>query len=96
MLCNSAKVIRSHLFNSEEVFNVDLSLQIQEKSVPKELVHLFGLILEGTSEYEKFSGNSKRLAVNIAQIIRFNAVRTKRPSENAHIRHSKTNEPPLL
>ena len=64
--------------------------------MPKILLHLISLILEGTLEYDKVSDKSKRLALNIAQVIRFNAVKTKRSSHDSNFRHSATNEPPLL
>ena len=59
------------------------------------VVHLVSLILEGTSQYDKVSGNTQRVSVNLSQLLRFNAVKTKRNMGDCHIRHSTTNEPSL-
>ena len=48
ILSKAAKTIRHHLFSSDQVFDGDLSQQKQIASVPKELIHLVSLILEGT------------------------------------------------
>ena len=85
ILCNTAKIIRKHLFETKEVFNGDLSLNKQEQSVPKILLHLISLILEGTLEFDKVLDNSRKLALNIAQLIRFNSVKTKRRSQDSNI-----------
>ena len=63
--------------------------------MPNHLVHIIGLILEGTTEYDKISNINESVAINIAQLIRFNAVKTKRRDRLNKVRHSVTNEPPL-
>ena len=95
ILCKSAKIIRQHLFESEETFNGDISKERQTGSVPKELVHLIGLILEDKPHHEASAGNCRSLAVKLSQTIRFNAVKTKRNSAEINVRHSTQNEPPL-
>ncbi len=95
ILCKAAKIIRKHLFSKEEVFDGDLTKQRQISSVPKELIHLVSLILEGTSQYDKISGNTQKIAINLSQLLRFNAVKSKRKMGDSHTRHSTTNEPPL-
>ena len=58
ILSKAAKIIRHHLFTSDHVFDGDLSQQKQTASVPKELIHLVSLILEGTSQHQQVSGNT--------------------------------------
>ena len=95
ILSKAAKTIRHHLFSSDQVFDGDLSQQKQIASVPKELIHLVSLILEGTSQHQQVSGNTHAIAVNLSQLIRFNAVKTKRELGDSHFCHPKANEPPL-
>ena len=94
ILSKAAKTIRHHLFSSDQVFDGDLSQQKQIASVPKELIHFVSLILEGTSQHQQISGNTHAIAVNLSQLIRFNAVKTKRKLGDSRFRHSKANEPP--
>ena len=46
----AAKIIRKRLFCEYEVFNGDRTLERQVSSVPRELIHLVSLILEGNSQ----------------------------------------------
>ena len=94
-MSKAAKIIRHHVFSSDQVFDGDLSQQKQTASVPKELIHLVSLILEGTSQHQQVSGNTHATAVTLSQLIRFNAVKTKRKLGDSHVRHFKANEPPL-
>ena len=95
ILSKAAKIIPHHLFSLDQVFHGDLSQQKQTASVPKELIHLVSLILEGTLQHQQVLGNTHDVAVNLSQLIRFNAVKTKRKLGDSHFRHSKANEPPL-
>ena len=94
-MSKAAKIIPHHFFSSDQVFDGDLSQQKQTASVPKELIHLVSLILEGMSQHQQVSGNTHAIAVNLSQLIRFNAVKTKQKLGDSHFRHSKTNKPPL-
>ena len=94
ILSKAVKILRHHLFSSDQVFNGDLSQQKQTASVPKNLIHLVSLILEGTSQHQQVSRNTHAIAVNLSQLIRYNAVKTKRKWGDSHFRNSKANEPP--
>ena len=94
-LSKAAKIIRHHLFSSDQVFHGDLSQQKQTASLPKKLIHLVSLVLEGTSQHQQVLRNAHAIAVNLSQLIRYNAVKTKRKLGDSHFRHSKANEPPL-
>ena len=95
ILSTAAKIIRHHLFSSDQLFDGDLSQQKPTASVSKKLIHLVSLILEGTSQHQQVSENTHAIAVNLSQLIRFNAVKTKRKLGDSHFRHSKANEPIL-
>ena len=95
ILSAAAKIIRHHLFSPDQVFDGDLSQQRQTASVSRKLIHLVSLILEGTSQHQQVSENTHAIAVNLSQLIRFNAVKTKRKLGDSHFRHSKANEPIL-
>ena len=69
ILNKAAKIMRHHLFSSNQVFDGDLSHQKQTASIPKELIHLVSLILEGTSQHQQVSGNTHAIAVNLSQLI---------------------------
>ena len=69
ILSKAAKIIRHHLFSSDQVFDGDLPQQKQTASVPKELIHLVSLILEGTPQHQQVSGNTHAIAVNLSQLI---------------------------
>ena len=90
ILSKAAKIVRKYMFLREETFSGDLSKQRQRLSVPDSLYHLIALILEENVDVS----NLKSITLNIAQLIRFNAVKSKR-SATGSIRHSKTNEPPF-
>ena len=88
VLSRAAKIIRKHMFDKEEIFNGDLSKENQKDSVPSPLLHLISLILVGASMRDNYNDNSKNVAVNIGQLIKFNTVKHKRQTSSA-TRHSK-------
>ena len=95
ILWKAANIVRRYLFTKDVEFNGDVSKETQLASIPKELLRLVGSILERTSEEEKVSENTNKIALNLSQLIKFNAVKTKRKEDASHIRHSSKNEPPL-
>ena len=95
ILAKAAKIVRKHLFLNEEVFDGDISKARQMSSVPAHLLHLLGLILEGSTDQTSMNDTSQSIALYIAQLIRFNSVQQKRRQNSLKIRHARTNEPPL-
>ena len=63
-------------------------------SVPLPLLNLVSLILDGERALENASTNAETSATNLVELLRFNAVKTKRICDG-FLRHSKSNEPPL-
>ena len=58
------------------------------------MLHLISLILDGGSICDDYNDNSKNVAVNIGQLIKFNTVKHKRQASSV-THHSKKNELPL-
>ena len=92
IIFNTARVIRKYMFESDEVFDGDISEERQKGSVSKQLLLLIYSILEDSKDFE-FSNSTLDLSLKLAQLIRFNTVKTKRKGNN--FRHSKDNEPPF-
>ena len=96
ILSQAASVIRKHLFTKNECFDDNLSVKNQKSLVPIHLLHLLGLILEECKQYEKVSNSTEDMAVKLAQLIKFNAVKGPRRNNASEKKcHSKQNEPPL-
>ena len=93
VLSRAAKIIRKHMFDKEEIFNEDLSRDKQKDSVPSPLLHLISLIFVRGSILDDYNANSKKVGVNIGQLITFNTVKHKRQNSSVTL-HWKKNEPP--
>ena len=65
-----------------------------ESNVPTILVRLVSMILEGGKPNRELNESQRRIACNIAQIIKFNAAKQTKET-TAKFRHSRENEPPL-
>ena len=88
IISKAAEVIRKVLFSCEETFDGDVSQDRQLRSVPKILVQLISLIIEGGDLDRTISSNLERIACNISQLIKFNAVKRTRLSNVTNFRHS--------
>ena len=93
VISKAAKVIRKYMFAKTVTFNGNLGYDQQKESVPIQLLHLLGLILEGVKNYDTVTDSTEGIALNLSQLVHFNAVKTKRSSAN--VRRSKVNEPPF-
>ena len=91
ILFRAAKIIRKYMFKNDESFDGDLSKERQLRTVPQHLLQLLDLILE--SNESEVSQTTRNFSLKIAQLIRFNSVKTKRSGTN--FRHSKKNELPF-
>ena len=95
LLGKIAQLIRKDIFQHDSKFNGDFSKDRQCNSVPKSLLHLMGLIMEGNHNQEKASNKSLQIAANMAQMVKFNTIKGRRKADTQNSRHSKKNEPPL-
>ena len=94
ILLKAARIVRRFLFTKEETFEGGLSKQRQKASVPLPLLNLVSVILDGETAIENAWTNAETVAANLAELRRFNAIKTKRRC-NGFLRHSKSNLPPL-
>ena len=74
-LSKVAKIVRRFLFTKEETFEGDLSKQRQKASVPLSLLNLVSLIFDGETTIENASTNTEAVTANLAQLLRFKAVK---------------------
>ena len=95
LMFKAATVIRRSLLAKDEVFDGGVSSQRQEKSVPKILVNLISMILEGVAPGHEIPERLKKISTNLAQLIRFNSVKRTRNQNITDFRHSRNNEPPF-
>ena len=95
VIADAAKRIRKVLFCQDKRFDGDTSVECQESSVPPILLRLVSMILEGGKPNRELSEGQRKIACNIAQIIKFNAVKQARNETTVNFRHSRDNEPPL-
>ena len=95
ILAKAAKIIRKDLFEKYVSFNGDLSINKAESSYPFSLKRLIMMILEVNSVEDIKSTKTSKIANNISQIIRFNAVKHRRKQDVTVSRHSAKSEPPL-
>ena len=81
ILAKAAKIIRKALFEKDVSFNGDLSINKAESSYPFSLKRLIMMILEVSSVEDIKSTKTSKIANNISQIIRFNAVKHRRKQD---------------
>ena len=74
----AARRIRKVSFCDNKTFDGDISLECQESSVPTLLIRLISLILVGGKPEKVLTSSQSKIACNISQIIKFNAVKKTR------------------
>ena len=65
------------LFEKEECFDGDVSIERQVQSVPDILIKLISMILEGSNFIRSVSTSLHKISTNIAQFVCFNSVKRK-------------------
>ena len=95
VLYKAAKIVRHELFQNEEIFDGDVSLERQSASVPSVLTELIAMILEGGASNRNLSAKLEEVSTYISQVIRYNSVKRTRADSVETFRHSIENEPPL-
>ena len=94
ILSKAARILQSFSLAKDEVFHCDLLKEKQKPSVPLPLLNLVLLILDRESGFDDLSTNSISITVNLVQLLRFNAVKTKQHLD-VFARHSKAIKPSL-
>ena len=87
-IARAAQIVRRHIFDEAKPFN-GFPKQCQEDSVPKLLLTLVNMVLEGPSIKDQMEEATSPAATSIAQLLKFNSVKHKRaPDRPAFVRHS--------
>ena len=95
-MVNVAKRVRRDLFKEKKPFDGRFDKESQQKSVPNSLLMLLQMILEGTNIIASNNDNKTRdIALQIAQLVKFNAIKKVRESNVKNIRHSEIQETAL-
>ena len=95
-MVNVAKRVRRDLFKEKKPFEGLFDKESQQKSVPNSLLMLLQMILEGTNIIASKNDNKTRdIALQIAQLVKFNAIKKVRESNVKNIRHSEIQETAL-
>ena len=81
------------LFEKEEYFGGDVSIERQVQSVPDILIKFIRIIFQGDDFNRSLSTSLHKISTNIAQLIRFNIVKRKRSEKIQNFRYSTKNEP---
>ena len=88
-------IVRKNLFSQDQSFDGNLASD-PKSSLPIHLLRLLALILEGCKNFDKISSSTEDIVVKLAQMVKFNAVKTiRRNTVSNNRRYSKHNEPPL-
>ena len=87
-LLKAAKIIRQDFFCSNSLFNINFDDSSQEASVPKSLLVLLRMILEGTNINLELFYAANHAALSLAQLIEFNSVKHKRRETTIRRRHT--------
>ena len=87
-LLKAAKIIRQDFFCSNSLFNINFDDSSQEASVPKSLLVLLRMILEGTNINLELFYAANHAALSLARLIEFNSVKHKRRETTIRRRHT--------
>ena len=94
-IAHAAQIVRRHIFGEAKPFN-GFPEECQEDSVPKLLLTLVNMVLEGPSIKDQMEEATSPAALTIAQLLKFNSVKHKRaPDTAAFVRHSTAQETPV-
>ena len=77
----------------KKIFSILLFDEVSEKFAPAHFARLLEVIPEGRSQSRERAKSTKKIDINIAQLIKFNAVKTVRETTTLVSRPTKQNEP---
>ena len=94
-LMRAANIVRRDILDHKYCFQGSFEPDCQSKSIPESLNALVRMILEGSSIKNQASGRgSSQAALTIAQLIKFNCVKSRRQN-SSFLRHQNSMETPL-
>ena len=92
----TAKIIRKGLFGSNSLFNENFDYSSQESYVPKNLLVLLRMVLEGTNINSESFYATNPAALSLAQLNKFTSVKRKHRERTIRPRQTLSQEIPLL
>ena len=95
-LAKAALIIRKQLFSHGHTFSGSLSSDSAETTIPKKLLALVNMILDGPSikSQTRKEVTSTRAAQTICELMIFNSIRGNRPRKDT-VRHNSDREVPV-
>ncbi len=96
--CNMAQTaihLREHIFDSKQRFDGEFAANTQEKSVPHILSSFIDMVLCGPSVKRQKVEDRKSVALSIAELLIYNAVKKTPTKPVTNIRHKVDRETPL-
>lgn len=93
-LAHAAQIVRRYIFDEAKPFS-ELLAGSPTETVPRELLTLVSMILEGPSIKHKENDSMSPATFSIAQLIKFNAVKHTRATPASKVRHARTQETPV-
>ena len=97
-LARAVQIVRQHMFGEAKPFN-EFPERCQEESVPKLLLALASIVLEGPSIKDQMVEVTTPAALAIAQMLKFNSIKHKRTQHaqgpTVSVRHSVAQETPV-
>lgn len=93
-LGKAAEIIRRDIMSMQSAFDGSFASGCQEASVPKSLVALVSMIIEGTSITNKNTDENRQSTLSMAQLLQYNSC-VKPRTGSSRTRHSRNRETPL-
>ncbi len=97
VLARAAQIVRQQMFEDSKLFNGSFGKNCQQESVPKILLALVTMVLEGPSIKDQIRESSTQAALSIAQLMKFNSVKHTRSQVDtiSSVKHSTAQETPM-
>jgi hypothetical protein len=93
-LAKAAQIIRRDMMGMRSAFDGSFANGCQEESVPKSLIALVGMIIDGPNIKNKETDEVRQATLSMAQLLQYNSC-TKRRTGSTKTRHNRNRETPL-
>ncbi len=77
-IARAAQIVRQQIFEDSKLFNGSFGENCQKESVPKRLLALVNMVLEGPNIKDQILECSTQAALSITQLLKFNSVKHTR------------------
>jgi hypothetical protein len=93
-LAKAAQLIRRDVLGMQATFDGSFSKGCQEQAVPKSLVALIAMVMDGPNIMNKVTEKVRQAMLSMAQLLQYNSYVKRRPSSTG-THHNKNRETPL-